>query len=84
MAFVADGTASAGGKTLKDSDSFAVLPAILGMTMILALVFACPFIVIWCLNTLFGLAIPFTFKTWCASFLLKGILSGNIKARVKE
>jgi hypothetical protein len=35
---------------------------------------------IWALNTLFpSLAIPYTFWTWCASFILMGTISYNRK-----
>jgi hypothetical protein len=41
-----------------------------------------PFILIWCVNTLFGTQIPFAFKTWLSGFLLMLIIkltvgSGN-------
>lgn len=36
-----------------------------------------PIAVIWSLNTLFGLTIPFTFNTWCAAFIVVGIF--NVK-----
>lgn len=37
-----------------------------------------PLASIWALNTLFPtLAIPYTFDTWCAAFLLGAVVSGN-------
>lgn len=41
--------------------------------VILVLIFA-PIVGIWSLNTLFGLAIPITFDTWIAAFVLSVIL----------
>lgn len=35
-----------------------------------------PFLGIWAVNTLFGLHIAFTFKTWCAAFIIIGIIEG--------
>jgi len=37
---------------------------------ILALIIFMPFLVIWALNTLFGLTIGYTLKTWFATFVL--------------
>lgn len=36
-----------------------------------------PLISIWALNTLFGLAIPYTLKTWFASLWIAGIVGGT-------
>ena len=49
---------------------------ILGLlVLVILLIIAGPIAVIWSLNTLFPmLAIPFTFKTWLAAFLLAGTL----------
>lgn len=39
-----------------------------------------PIVVIWSLNTLFALAIPYTFKTWLATAFLTMVLSArNVK-----
>jgi len=38
---------------------------------------------IWALNTLFGLTIAYTFKTWMAALLLAGIVGGTSKASRK-
>ena len=38
---------------------------------ILAIALGFPFFIIWSLNTLFGLAIGYTFKTWLAAFILE-------------
>jgi hypothetical protein len=47
--------------------------------VLLLLVFG-PILTIWSLNTLFGLAIPYTFKTWFAALFLAGVVSGSAKA----
>jgi len=49
---------------------------------VLALVFG-PIAGIWALNTLFGLAIAYTFKTWCAALVLAGIVGRISKASGK-
>ena len=48
------------------------------------LVVLMPFAAIWSLNTLFGLTIPFTFDTWCASVILSGIVGGNAGISIKK
>ena len=51
--------------------------------LIIALaIVACIFIplgAIWSLNLLFGLAIPYSFHTWLAAFLLSSIVYGKTK-----
>lgn len=44
--------------------------------VILCVVFG-PFLMIWSVNTLFGLTIPFTLKTWFAALILGGSLSAR-------
>lgn len=36
-----------------------------------------PIATIWSLNTLFSLAIPITFDTWLAAFVLSAVVSGT-------
>lgn len=43
----------------------------------LAIVFFFPLAAIWSLNTLFGLAIEYTFDTWVSAFLLTSLIQGN-------
>lgn len=51
--------------------------AILIVAVIAALIYL-PLGFIWSINTLFpSLAIPYTFKTWCASMLLMTIFSAS-------
>lgn len=54
----------------------AALAAVGGGTvvlLILALIIFGPFLSIWSLNTLFGLGIAYTFKTWIA-IIIAGVL----------
>ena len=44
--------------------------------IVLAFIFI-PIALIWALNTLFALAIPFTVKTWAAALILGGIVSSS-------
>ena len=46
--------------------------AILIIVVIFTLVFLVPFAVIWALNTLFALGIPYTFWTWLAMLVVTG------------
>lgn len=52
--------------------------SILLLTVIVVLVFIIfgPYITIWSLNTVFGLQIPFTFKTWVAVNWILLVLHG--------
>jgi hypothetical protein len=54
--------------------------AIVVLLIVLAVVFV-PLALIWALNTLFGLAIAFTLKTWLAALLLAGALSGSARGK---
>jgi hypothetical protein len=47
---------------------------------ILLIIFG-PFLSIWAVNTLFGLTIPFTLKTWFAALVLGGLVSGRAGSR---
>jgi hypothetical protein len=40
------------------------------IVLVLALIVLAPFAVIWALNTLFALAIPYTFWTWLAMLVV--------------
>ena len=46
--------------------------AITFIIILFALVFLVPFAVIWALNTLFVLGIPYTFWTWLAMLIVTG------------
>lgn len=53
------------------------LLGLLVVLLVLLVVFG-PMIGIWSLNVLFGLAIPYTFKTWFAALWLGGLLGGKV------
>jgi hypothetical protein len=54
-----------------------VIKLILGITLLIAVMVFGPLLGIWSLNTLFPiLAIPYTWQTWAAFFLLFGGLTG--------
>jgi hypothetical protein len=55
----------------------ALIRLILGITLIVAIIVFGPIVGIWSLNTLFPvLAIPYTWETWFAYFLLLGSITG--------
>lgn len=58
------------------------LVAILIVIVVLAVVFG-PMAVIWSVNTLFNLTIPYTFKTWAASFCLSSLLAARVNINSK-
>lgn len=49
-----------------------------GIAGIAFLIFIGPFLSIWALNTLFTLAIPYTFETWAAAGILNAVVSGGL------
>jgi hypothetical protein len=54
-----------------------ILKLILGILLIAVIIIFGPIVGIWSLNTLFPvLAIPYTWQTWIAFFLLFGGISG--------
>jgi len=55
----------------------ALIKLILGITLIVIVIAFGPIVGIWSLNTLFPvLAIPYTWETWLAYFLLLGSITG--------
>ena len=54
-----------------------MMVGVFGIVLLVILIIAGPVAAIWSLNTLFGLSIPFTFKTWLAALLLGGVFSGS-------
>ena len=55
----------------------ALIKLILGISLIVIAVVFGPIVGIWSLNTLFPvLAIPYTWQTWLAYFLLLGSITG--------
>jgi hypothetical protein len=54
-----------------------IFKLVVGITLIVAVIVFGPLIGIWSLNTLFPiLAIPYTWETWLAYFLLLGSITG--------
>jgi hypothetical protein len=54
----------------KENYTFAFTGALTILLLASCFIIFAPFILIWSLNTLFSLVIPFTFKTWVASFIV--------------
>ena len=55
----------------------ALFKLILGATLLIIVIAVGPIVGIWSLNTLFPvLAIPYTWETWLAYFLLLGSITG--------
>ena len=53
----------------------------LAIVLAVGLVVIYPIAVIWSLNLLFGLTIPFTFNTWCATMILIGVFTARITVK---
>lgn len=60
-----------------------VILIIVSLLILICLIIVAPFLVIWSLNTLFGLVIPYTFQTWAASLFLSSVVSGGLVSRSK-
>lgn len=43
-----------------------------------------PLLIIWSLNTLFGLGIAYTLQTWVAALILGGVLSRSASSSSKK
>ena len=52
---------------------------IIGAIIVLAVIWG-PLLIIWSLNTLFGLGIAYSIKTWFAALALGGALAGGSRA----
>lgn len=50
---------------------------VFGIPVVIAAIIFVPLALIWSLNTLFGLTIPWTFKTWFAALVLGAVASGS-------
>lgn len=57
------------------------LGIVLLLVLIVALVIAGPLLVIWSINTLFGLGIAYTVWTWLAAFILSAAISPNVNVK---
>ena len=47
------------------------------VVLLIVLFLLSPLATIWAVNTLFGLGIAYTFKTWLAMFLLQSVLAAG-------
>ena len=64
-------------KKIKSTPAFIAL-----ILFVICGMIAFPFIGIWCINTLFGVVIAYTWKNWVAFFLLVWVL--NISLTIKS
>jgi hypothetical protein len=55
-----------------------VLAVVAVLVALVALLVCGPLLLIWSVNTLFGLTIAYTFKTWLAMALLSSVFSARI------
>lgn len=53
------------------------MPIVLFVVIVVALVVLGPLALIWSLNTLFGLTIAYTFKTWLAALIIGGAFGSS-------
>lgn len=63
--------------------TFAVGMIVMYVAFLAALVYLLPVVAIWSLNTLFGLSIAVTLRTWLAVWFLVAILGDAPKIRFK-
>lgn len=56
-----------------------VMQEVLIIVFVVMCIAFCPLACIWALNTLFGLTIAYTFKTWLAALVLAGIVCAATK-----
>lgn len=61
--------------------SFGILGAV---AFVFVMIIFGPFISIWSLNTLFGLGIAYSFKTWLAAIWLQMATFGGVRMAVKN
>jgi len=67
---------------LKNAQTFVKVGVVLGLTV---LVILSPWGLVWSMNTLFPLTIPYTFKTWLAStVLLMWVNTGYFSSKSKK
>jgi hypothetical protein len=58
---------------------------ILGIVaFVLVIIVFGPFVSIWSLNTLFGLTIGYTFKTWLAAIWIQMVTFGGVQTSIKN
>ena len=54
--------------------------AVVFVLLLIAIIVFQPFIIIWAINVLFGVGIPYTFKTWLAMFTIIMVIRSNSAA----
>ena len=54
--------------------------AVVLVLLLIAIIVFQPFIIIWAINVLFGVGIPYTFKTWLAMFTIIMVIRSNSAA----
>lgn len=59
-----------------------ILKLILLVVFLVAVIIFSPLIVIWALNTLFLLGIPYTFWTWLATAILQGLVVARNRVQI--
>jgi hypothetical protein len=58
---------------------------ILGIiAVVLVMIVFGPFLTIWSLNTLFGLGIAYTFKTWLAAVWVQMVTFGGLNSAIRK
>lgn len=51
---------------------------VLGFLLLVLIIIGCiPLLVLWALNTLFSLNIPYTVHTWCAAVIILGLIPAS-------
>ena len=57
---------------------------ILGLVIIAAIVAVGPLLIMWSMNTLFGLGIQYGLKEWIAVFILTSIFAPKTSVKVRQ
>jgi len=50
----------------------------LAIVFVIGFIIFYPLAVVWSLNLLFSLTIPYTFSTWCAIMILVGVFAARV------
>lgn len=62
-----------------------ILKLVVGLLLIAVAVIGGPLLMLWALNTLFpSVAIPYTWQTWAAAFILSAPFSTGVFNKVKK
>lgn len=60
------------------------MKTILGIVIIAAIVAVGPLLIVWSMNTLFGLGIQYGLKEWIAVFILTSIFAPKTSVKVQQ